>query len=144
MGYVATFLELCARLQTGRLRISALSHRIYVGYFPKVDDATVYKTPVDTEALGVVRTERDFAHEIAYALSDQGLDLYSAAIRYDDKGGKELFLRIVNNRYRGKGLFGTGCSIGLNDDTIDSNQRVSAAAHAAPCPEQPFPPDTDY
>jgi hypothetical protein len=70
------------------------------GFFPKVDDATVYKSPIDTEPLGITRTERDFAHEIAYALSDQGLDLYSAAIGYDAEGNKELYLKIVNNRYR--------------------------------------------
>ena len=70
------------------------------GLFPKVDDAISYKSPIDTEPLGMLRTETDFAHEIAYALSDQGLDLYSAAIQYDEKGQKELFLKIVNNRYR--------------------------------------------
>ncbi|MBS0604810.1 MAG: YjbH domain-containing protein [Verrucomicrobia bacterium] len=70
------------------------------GFFPKVDDAIPYKAPVDTEALGVVRSERDFAQEIAYALSDQGLDLFSASLSYDDEGNKELFLKIVNNRYR--------------------------------------------
>ncbi len=70
------------------------------GIFPKVDDATVYTSPVNTEPLGVVRNERDFSHEIAYALSDQGLDLYSASLGYDEEGNKELYLKIVNNRYR--------------------------------------------
>lgn len=70
------------------------------GIFPKVNDATVYKSPVDTEPLGVIRTERDFAQEIAYALSDQGLDLFIAAIGYDEEGNKELYLKIINNRYR--------------------------------------------
>jgi Exopolysaccharide biosynthesis protein YbjH len=70
------------------------------GFFPKVDDAASYKSPVDTEPLGVIRTERDFAQEIAYALSDQGLDLYTASLGYDETGRKELYLKIVNNRYR--------------------------------------------
>lgn len=70
------------------------------GFFPKVDDPIPYKSPVDTEPLGVVRTERDFAQEIAYALSDQGLDLYKAALGYDEKGRKELYLKVINNRYR--------------------------------------------
>jgi hypothetical protein len=70
------------------------------GLFPKVDDATPYKSPIDTEPLGIVRNERDFAQEIAYALSDQGLDLYSAFLGYDKVGDKELYLKIVNNRYR--------------------------------------------
>ncbi len=70
------------------------------GFFPKVDDASTYNSPIDTEPLGVVRTERDFAQEIAYALSDQGLDLFTAALGYDQEGRKELYLKIVNNRYR--------------------------------------------
>ncbi len=70
------------------------------GFFPKVDDAIPYRSPVDTEPLGVVRNESDFAQEIAYALSDQGLDLYTASLGYDEEGNKELFLKIVNNRYR--------------------------------------------
>jgi len=70
------------------------------GFFPKVDDAITYRAPVDTEPLGVIRTEGDFAQELVYALSDQGLDLYSAAIEYDADGSKRLCLKIVNNRYR--------------------------------------------
>ncbi len=70
------------------------------GFFPKMDDATTYLSPVDTEPLGIVRTERDFSQEIAYALSDQGLDLYNAFIIYDEEGNKQLWLKIVNNRYR--------------------------------------------
>ena len=74
------------------------------GFFPKVDDASVYKSPVNTEPLGVVRNEREFIHEIAYALSDQGLDLYTASLGYDEEGAKELYLKIVNNRYRREGV----------------------------------------
>ncbi len=70
------------------------------GLFPKMDDPIPYKSPVDTEPLGITRETRDFAQEIAYALGDQGLDLYTASIGYDDEGGKELYLKIVNNRYR--------------------------------------------
>ncbi len=70
------------------------------GLFAKVDDPVPYKSPVDTEPLGVVRTERNFGQEIAYALSDQGLDLYRASLGYDEEGNKELSCKIVNNRYR--------------------------------------------
>lgn len=70
------------------------------GLFPKVDDPRTYRSPVDTESLGLIRTEKDFSHEIAYALSDQGLDLYNAFILYDDEDEKVLWLKIVNNRYR--------------------------------------------
>lgn len=70
------------------------------GFFPKVDDPVPYRSPVDLEPLGVIRSERDFSQEIAYALSDQGLDLYSAFLIYDDNNEKQLWLKIVNNRYR--------------------------------------------
>lgn len=70
------------------------------GFFPKVDDASVYKSPIDTEPLGKIRSEKIFAQELAYALSDQGLDLYSASIGYDPQKNKELYLKVVNNRYR--------------------------------------------
>lgn len=70
------------------------------GFFPKLRDPTVYQSPVDREPLGVVRNEQDFSQELAYALSDQGLDLYSAFLEYDETGQKELWLKIVNNRYR--------------------------------------------
>ncbi|NDE82171.1 MAG: YjbH domain-containing protein [Chlamydiia bacterium] len=70
------------------------------GFFPKIDDPLPYKTPIDTEPLGGSRPEADFIQEIAYALSDQGLDLFTAQLYFDDRGGKHLWLKIVNNRYR--------------------------------------------
>ncbi len=70
------------------------------GIFPKVADPGTYKSPVDTEPLGFIRTEKDFSQELAYALTEQGLDLYSAFLVYDEKGNKTLWMKIVNNRYR--------------------------------------------
>ncbi len=70
------------------------------GLFPKVDDAKIYKTPIVTEPLGHSRPEVDFAHELAYALGDQGLDLYVAYLFYDQEGKKQLWIKVVNNRYR--------------------------------------------
>lgn len=70
------------------------------GFFPKSDDPVPYQSPVDTEPLGVVRNEQDFSQELAYALSDQGLDLYTAFLIYDENGEKSLWLKVVNNRYR--------------------------------------------
>lgn len=70
------------------------------GIFPKVDDPSTYKSPINTEALGNLRTEQDLAQEIAFAFSDQGLDLYKAFFTYDEHANKELWLKIVNNRYR--------------------------------------------
>ena len=70
------------------------------GFFPKVKDATPYNDPVDTEPLGVIRTERDLGQELAYAFADQGLDLYTAYIVYGENDQQELWIKVVNNRYR--------------------------------------------
>lgn len=70
------------------------------GIFPKIDDPVPYHSPIDTEPIGIRRTEQEFAQEIAFAFSEQGLDLYKAFFTYDARGGKELWLKIVNNRYR--------------------------------------------
>lgn len=70
------------------------------GLFPKVDDPSTYKSPVDTEPIGTHRLEEEFVQELTYALSDQGLDLYTAFLQIDAEGGKTLWLKIVNNRYR--------------------------------------------
>ncbi len=70
------------------------------GIFPKLDDPSTYQSPVDNEPVGRLRTEHDLAQEMAFALSDQGLDLYRAFFTYDCCGKKELWLKIVNNRYR--------------------------------------------
>lgn len=70
------------------------------GIFPKVDDPSTYNSPINTEPMGVLRSEQDLAQEIAFAFSDQGLDLYKAFFTYDALGNKELWLKVVNNRYR--------------------------------------------
>jgi hypothetical protein len=70
------------------------------GLFPKVDDPIPYHSPVDREPLGIIRSESDFSQELAYAFGDQGLDLYQMSLSYDDQGRKELWLKVVNNRYR--------------------------------------------
>jgi Exopolysaccharide biosynthesis protein YbjH len=70
------------------------------GIFPKVDDPPTYKSPLNTEPMGMLRSEQDLAQEIAFAFGDQGLDLYKAFFTYDAMGNKELWLKVVNNRYR--------------------------------------------
>lgn len=70
------------------------------GIFSKTKDPSSYHSPVDTEPLGVIRTEKDFAQEIAYALSDQGLDLYTVFLCNDEKGDTGIWMKIINNRYR--------------------------------------------
>ncbi len=73
------------------------------GFFSKVDDPKMYKSPVDTEPLGICRPEEVMAQELAYAFSDQGLDLYSVFLEIN-KGKKELWMKVVNNRYRDHNL----------------------------------------
>lgn len=72
----------------------------FKGIFPKIDEPLPYKTPIDTEPLGSSRPEADFVQELAYALSDQGLDLFTAQLYFDGEGKKHLWLKVVNNRYR--------------------------------------------
>lgn len=66
------------------------------GFFPKVDDPPLYKSPVDTEPLGVVRPKYLFAQELASTFEKQGLDLYSVYLSQD----KSLWIKIINNAYR--------------------------------------------
>ncbi len=69
------------------------------GLFAKVKDPPNYSSPVDVESLGVSRPECRFAQELAYAFSDQGLDLHSVYL-YETEQGKAVWLKVINNRYR--------------------------------------------
>ncbi|MFI5334102.1 MAG: YjbH domain-containing protein [Chlamydiales bacterium] len=70
------------------------------GLFAKVQDPLIYSSPIDTEPLGVLRGEKELARELAYAFSDQGLDLYTVYLAYTPDHKKSLYLKIINNRYR--------------------------------------------
>lgn len=65
------------------------------GIFTKSADPLTYTSPVDTEKLGPCRLEDQFAQDLAFAFSDQGLDLYSLYIEEHC-----LWMKVVNNRYR--------------------------------------------
>ncbi|MBM3198448.1 MAG: YjbH domain-containing protein [Chlamydiae bacterium] len=69
------------------------------GFFPKMDDPALYHSPLNREPMGVLRSEREFAYQLAYALADQGLDLYSVYLSAVH-GKKILWIQVVNNRYR--------------------------------------------
>jgi hypothetical protein len=71
-----------------------------LGLFPKVQDAVPYCSPIDTEPLGPLRSQKQLAHELAYAFSDQGLDLFTVYLLYTPDRKKMLYLKVVNNRYR--------------------------------------------
>lgn len=70
------------------------------GIVPKIDDPCLYTTPVDTQPLGPIRPEREFAFDLACSFADQGLDLIDAYLFCNSSFGKELYLKVVNNRYR--------------------------------------------
>lgn len=70
------------------------------GLFPKIDDPSFYDSPIDTEPIGPVRPETEFAHDLVCGFADQGFDLYGVYLCYDEHFGKRLWLKIVNNRYR--------------------------------------------
>lgn len=71
------------------------------GIFPKNLDALFYHSPIDNEPLGVIRPEKVFAQDLAYAFGDQGLDLYALYLISDPEiPRKTLWAKVVNNRYR--------------------------------------------
>lgn len=62
------------------------------GLFPKTQDPDPCETFCEPKS--------DLAERLCAAFEGQGIDLYSIALFYDPSVGKELWLRIVNNRYR--------------------------------------------
>ncbi len=66
------------------------------GFIPKTHEPPLYGSPIDTEPLGVVRPDREFVHELGYALGQQGLDLYRVCLNPEG----DLWIRIINNAYR--------------------------------------------
>jgi len=66
------------------------------GLITKSRNPVLYRSPIDTEPLGVTRPKQEFAHELAYALGAQGLDLYRVYLTDDHS----LWIKIINNMYR--------------------------------------------
>lgn len=69
------------------------------GLFPKTLDPGPYKTPIDTEDLGDLRSERELAQELAYTFKEQGFDLYNLYLIPDTNGQDALSMKIINVRY---------------------------------------------
>lgn len=70
------------------------------GILPKTQDPLDYTSPIDTEPLGAIRPEKEFICDLACSFADQGLDLYDAYLFYSANCEKNLYLKVVNNRYR--------------------------------------------
>ncbi|QVL57823.1 MAG: YjbH domain-containing protein [Simkaniaceae bacterium] len=70
------------------------------GFFPKVDDPPYYRSPIDIEPVGYLRSEKELSHEMAFAFAEQGLNLYRLYITTDENKGRSLWMKMINNRYR--------------------------------------------
>ncbi len=70
------------------------------GLFPKVDDPHYYRTPIDTEPLGYLRSEKEVSQELAFAFAEQGLSLYRLYITTDENKGRALWIKMINTLYR--------------------------------------------
>lgn len=66
------------------------------GLFSKVQDPLLYRSPVDTEPLGVVRPKVEFGHDLAYRFQQQYLDVYQIY----ETPQNDLWIKIINNTYR--------------------------------------------
>ncbi len=69
------------------------------GLFPKLFDPPPYKAPIDTQPIGFLRSQKHLAHEFAYALKEQGLDLFHLFLVPEKKGFDRLWMKVVNVRY---------------------------------------------
>ncbi len=70
------------------------------GFFPKIYDKPCYTAPLNTEPMGILRTRQEFARELAYAFQEQGFDLYNLYFIPKECGADELWMKVVNVRYR--------------------------------------------
>lgn len=75
------------------------------GFFPKVYDPLPYTAPVNVHPLGSLRTQREFAQELAYAFQEQGLDLYQVILTTNQAHAEGLWIKIINDQYRTEEVF---------------------------------------
>lgn len=69
------------------------------GLFPKIFDPPPYKAPLNIQSIGLLRSEQLFAQELAFALKDQGLDLFDLFVVPCSKGFDRLWIKVINVRY---------------------------------------------
>lgn len=70
------------------------------GFFPKIDNPQIYQAPLDLQALGHLRTEKELAQELACAFNGQGFALFQVYLTYGDNGEENLWLKVINTMYR--------------------------------------------
>lgn len=70
------------------------------GFLPKIDDPLPYLTPVNTQPLGLLRTEQQLAFDLVYPFRVQGFDILSIWLSHDGCGNKILRIKIYNWKFR--------------------------------------------
>lgn len=70
------------------------------GFLPKIQDPLPYRSPINTEPIGILRPEDALVQDFLYAMHGQGLDLLKSTLSYSDCGQKILRLHIENDAYR--------------------------------------------
>lgn len=70
------------------------------GFLPKTKDPCPYKAPIDTQAIGELRSQEEMAQELAYAFQEQGLDVYEIVLVPKPMAKDSLWIKIINVRYR--------------------------------------------
>ncbi|MCB1107795.1 MAG: YjbH domain-containing protein [Chlamydiia bacterium] len=70
------------------------------GFFPKVNNPPLYRSPINTEPVGYLRSERELASELVQAFSSQELNLYQIYLTTDKGKGRSLWMKLINIRYR--------------------------------------------
>lgn len=72
------------------------------GFLPKIDDPLPYKSPVNTEQLGVLRQKNILAQDLTFALSEQGFKILDIILypNPNNEKNKSLWIRLENKTYR--------------------------------------------
>ncbi|OGN56707.1 MAG: hypothetical protein A3D96_05885 [Chlamydiae bacterium RIFCSPHIGHO2_12_FULL_44_59] len=70
------------------------------GFIPKIYDPAPYSFPTDTQPIGPIRSRQELACDLAYAFQEQGFDLYRLYLIPEEGGKDQLWLKVVNLRYR--------------------------------------------
>lgn len=70
------------------------------GLFPKIYDTPTYTSPIDTQPLGLLRKQEELVQEFVFAFKEQGLDLYNIYLVPGKNEKDDLWMKVINVRYR--------------------------------------------